>query len=211
MARELSDKQKRIVDAALVRVARYGLRRTSMEDIASEAGISRAALYLDFRNKDEIVRTAAETLQEESLRRAESHATSEGPLADRLVAAIEAKSLAFVELTLASPHGGEILDETNRLCGEIVAAAQRRFRDLLTRVLTTAARRGEIDPGRVGLTAATAAELLLRGLHGLKGSASAVDEYRADLAALVRVFLAAMRTDVFAPARRRTKRAATSA
>jgi len=48
--------------AALTRFARYGFRRTSMEDIAAEAGVSRAALYLQFRNKEEIlaaVRTAA--------------------------------------------------------------------------------------------------------------------------------------------------------
>lgn len=206
----MSEKRRRILDAALVRVSRYGFRRTSMEDIAGEAGISRAALYLDFRNKDEIFRTAAATLQDESLRRAEAEAAGERPLADRLIAVIEAKSLAFVELAFSSPHGGEILDETNRLCGDIVADAQRRFASLLTRLFTEGARRGEVDPKRVGLTPAGAADLLLKSLRGLKGSGRGVAEYRADAAALVRLFLSGMGASAgqrtAAPARGRSAR-----
>src|SRR5581483_9911319 len=58
---------ERILDAALVRFAQYGFRRTSMEDIAAEAGVSRAALYLQFDNKEAIFRALSEALHERAL------------------------------------------------------------------------------------------------------------------------------------------------
>jgi AcrR family transcriptional regulator len=46
----------RILDAALDRFAAFGLRRTTMEDIASAADVARATVYRRFTGRDEIVR-----------------------------------------------------------------------------------------------------------------------------------------------------------
>ncbi len=46
----------RILDAALDRFSTFGLRRTTMDDIASSAGVGRATLYRRFAGRDEIVR-----------------------------------------------------------------------------------------------------------------------------------------------------------
>ena len=54
----------RILGAAFTLFGRYGFKRASMEDIASEAGLSRTALYLQFRNKEEIFRELAIGLHE---------------------------------------------------------------------------------------------------------------------------------------------------
>ena len=67
MGRESIATRERILGAAFVRFARYGFRRTSMEDIAGEAGVSRAALYLQFRNKEEIFKSLAQDLQDRAL------------------------------------------------------------------------------------------------------------------------------------------------
>jgi len=45
----------RLYEAALACFGRDGIRRTSMDDIAGEAGISRPSLYTYFASKDEIV------------------------------------------------------------------------------------------------------------------------------------------------------------
>lgn len=45
----------RILDSAYACFERYGVRKTTIEDIATEAGISRPTLYKRFANKDEIV------------------------------------------------------------------------------------------------------------------------------------------------------------
>src|SRR5260221_13767781 len=48
----------RIRDAALVCIGRFGLAKTTVDDIAREAGCSRATLYRYFDGKPAIVRAA---------------------------------------------------------------------------------------------------------------------------------------------------------
>jgi AcrR family transcriptional regulator len=194
MAREVLATRERIQRAALVRFSRYGFRRTSMEDIASEAGVSRAALYLQFKNKEEIFRSLAADLQEGALDRATAAAAAAGSFAERLRTTIEAKTLEIVALTSESAHGAELMDEHNRSCGDIVASARKRFLQLLTRVFRDAAERGEIDLAATSLKPADAAALLHASLQGLKGPGVGADEYRTRVAGLVRVFAAACGT-----------------
>ena len=54
---DIEEKQARILNAALGVFAAYGLKRSSMEDIAKAADMSRAALYQHFRNKEDILST----------------------------------------------------------------------------------------------------------------------------------------------------------
>lgn len=192
MARETVATRERIQAAAFVRFARYGFRRTSMEDIAIEAGVSRAALYLQFRNKEEIFVSLARQLQEDALERAAAALRSDAPLAERIRSAIEAKSLKLVEITLGSPHGAELMDETNRLCSDLVGETERHFVDRLARLLRRAAQSGEIDLASLHVSATEAAQLLLRAVKGLKGPGVTVDGYRDGLAKLVRVFVAGL-------------------
>ena len=91
-----------------------------------------------------------------------------------------------------SPHGSELLDENNRLCGDLAADSERRFQAVLTRVVRRAAQRRELDLAAAGVSAADAAQLLMRSVSGLKGPGVTVDTYRARLAALVRIFVAGL-------------------
>ena len=184
--------RERILAAALARFAHYGFRRTSMEDIAGEAGVSRAALYLQFRNKEEIFRSLAQELHAHALAEAVAALQGAEPLAERLQAAVEAKTLRFVEIAYGSPHGSELMDENNRLCGDLAADTERRFQALLTRVFRRAAQTGELDLGAIGLNAAAAAQLFVRTVSGLKGPSVTVPEYRKRVAALARIFVAGL-------------------
>lgn len=46
------EREARILDAAARLIERYGYDKTSVEDIAREAGISKGAIYLHFKSKD---------------------------------------------------------------------------------------------------------------------------------------------------------------
>jgi TetR/AcrR family transcriptional regulator len=48
------DRMRAILDAAYRCFARHGARRTTMDDIAAEAGLSRPAVYQYVRNKDDV-------------------------------------------------------------------------------------------------------------------------------------------------------------
>lgn len=50
------DTSRRILDAAVERFTTFGIRRTTMEDIAAAAGIGRATLYRRFAGRDDVVR-----------------------------------------------------------------------------------------------------------------------------------------------------------
>ena len=71
LASPASTTRERILGAAFTLFGRYGFKRASMEDIASEASLSRAALYLQFRNKEDIFRDLARGLHDEGLSQAE--------------------------------------------------------------------------------------------------------------------------------------------
>jgi AcrR family transcriptional regulator len=45
----------RLIDAADACIDRYGLAKTTIEDVAAEAQVSRATIYRYFRNRDELV------------------------------------------------------------------------------------------------------------------------------------------------------------
>ncbi|MBO8126453.1 MAG: TetR/AcrR family transcriptional regulator [Firmicutes bacterium] len=48
------DKRDRILDAALCLINRYGFDKTTVSEIAREAGIAKGTVYLYFQSKDEI-------------------------------------------------------------------------------------------------------------------------------------------------------------
>jgi TetR/AcrR family transcriptional regulator len=50
------DKKLHLINAARAAVSRFGYRKTTLEDIAAEAGVSRATLYYHFPNKEEVFR-----------------------------------------------------------------------------------------------------------------------------------------------------------
>lgn len=192
MARPPTATREKILAAAFARFSHYGFRRTSMEDIAAQAGMSRAALYLQFRNKEEIFRSLSRQLHEQTMADAAAVLEGDAPLAERLRAAVEAKSVRFVELANSSPHAGELLDERDRLCGDLPAESERQFREALARVFRRAAHAGEIDLVAAELTPAEAAEVFARSTSGLKGPGVTVERYRRQLGALVRVFVAGL-------------------
>lgn len=157
-----------ILAAGLRCFSRDGYRRTALGRVAREAGISRAALYLHFANKDELFRALVAALHAATLRAATDAARAPGSLAERVTAVLVAKTGRFFELLRTSAHAEEFLDENHRLCGTLSADAASKHARLLSRLLAAADTGGEISLAAAGLTAARAAELLLDTTEGIK-------------------------------------------
>lgn len=132
------DRTSDVLDSTLRCLLRYGVRRTTMDDIAAEVGISRSAVYQYVRNKDDAVRRLVERLHEQALRAAGAAATSDAPVADKVYGILSAK-LELVSGPFAnSPHAVELLDEQARLSGDICRRFTEDLQALLTDVLTDA-------------------------------------------------------------------------
>ncbi|MEY4870945.1 MAG: hypothetical protein RLZZ563_275 [Pseudomonadota bacterium] len=105
----LSERQDTILDAAFHAFATYGYRRTSMDDIAKGAGLSRSALYLTYRNKEDIFRSLAIRYFDEAIRDMAGALASSGQSPEQaLLAAFVAKDGKFMEAVLSTPHGEEL-------------------------------------------------------------------------------------------------------
>jgi AcrR family transcriptional regulator len=105
----------RILDAAMVVFRRHGFRRSSIEQTAEEAGLTRQALYHHFKSKEALFRAVIERLHETALAAeiAAAHAAEKagGGLADVLVAQLTARLKQFIASFDGSPHIEELFSE----------------------------------------------------------------------------------------------------
>lgn len=183
-----------ILDAALRVFGQYGYRRTSMDDIAREAGIGKGTIYLSFASKEEVFQALSRRLAERMLAGAEAARHRPGATVDKLTAMHAAWFGTYAETIHRSPHAAELLDAKHRLSADLVADAASRYKRLVRDVLAEAAAAGELNLEPAGLTADTAAELLIASARGLQSSAASLPAYRRSLNTLVRVMIAGLST-----------------
>jgi TetR/AcrR family transcriptional regulator of autoinduction and epiphytic fitness len=182
-------RRRRLLDVALATFLRYGFRKTSMEEVARAAGLSRQGLYLQFANKDalfaSVVRHALTTGLEaarEALREADAS------LEARLVAAFDGWIGRFV-----GALGGDLadLEEVIAQYGPVIAEHEDEFADAVARTL-----RGSpvAAPQRAaGITARQLADTLLATARGLKHGCATREAFRERMAIAVRALCAAAR------------------
>jgi AcrR family transcriptional regulator len=181
-----------ILDAALQVFGQYGYRRTSMDDVAREAGIAKGTIYLSFASKEEVFQALSERLSQRMLAGAEAASRRPGATADKLAAMHAAWFGTYADTISRSPHAAELLDAKHRLSADLAADAASRYKRLVRDVLADAAAAGELDLEPAGLTAGTAAELLIASARGLESSGASPAAYRRYLDALVRVMVAGL-------------------
>lgn len=191
MTKDIDPRRKAILHSAWHAFAAYGFRKTSMDDIARGAGLSRPALYLHYRNKEDIFRSLAQFYYDEAAESLARALERDGPPSDVLAQAFEAESGAIVEDMLASPHGAELVDTKGTTSADIAEAGEAR----LTAIYEEWLRRGA-EAGRLRLpgTPAAAAEAIVAAHHGIKSAGIDHATYRRrarQLAALLGAGLAA--------------------
>ena len=206
-SRDATRKRIRILDAALAEFSTRGYSRTSMADIAATAEMSRPALYLHFRNKEEIFRAALEALLERTFetaraaleparvsprRRNSDEARVEERVAAQLDEFLQRYHGDLMEALTKTPHGDDFLVPDYPHAADIVEAAARRTRAELTRYFKGLAAEGAFDPDRAGRPAARWVELIQFSPYGLKQDHPSVALYRRRLEALATSVAAGM-------------------
>ncbi|WP_426570118.1 TetR/AcrR family transcriptional regulator [Streptomyces canus] len=157
-----ADRLTEVLDAAYECLTRYGVRRTTMDDIASTMGVSRSAVYQYVRNKDDAFQRVAARLHERALERARRAAAAEDvPYARRVSGVLAAKLDLALRLAGDSPHTAELLDGKGRRFGGLCARFGADLRGLLVGLFTEA---GTVD----GVAPAEAADICLALVVGLE-------------------------------------------
>ena len=105
----------RILDAAMAVFRRHGFRRSSIEQAAEAAGLTRQALYHHFKSKEALFRAVIERLHESALAAeitaANAAEMAGGSLADILVAGVTSRLRQFIASFDGSPHIEELFSE----------------------------------------------------------------------------------------------------
>ncbi len=183
---------QRMLDAALTLFSRHGFKRASMADIAREAGVARATLYLRFADKRAVFEALAASVVDEALAGAEVAWREDAPLAANLEATILGKDLRFFRLLRATPHGAELFDLDADLARAEAGRLDAGFHALLIRRAEAATRTGA-DFEALGGAAEFAAFLSVTA-SGVKYETRTEDDYRAAIRRLARVTAAATRS-----------------
>ncbi len=105
----------RILDAAMLVFRRHGFRRSSIEQAAEAAGLTRQALYHHFKSKEALFRAVIEQLHENALAAeiaaANAAEKAEGSLADILIAEVTGRLRQVIASFEGSPHIEELFSE----------------------------------------------------------------------------------------------------
>ncbi|QBF31290.1 TetR/AcrR family transcriptional regulator [Thalassococcus sp. S3] len=165
-------KQKAILKAAWNAFAAYGFRKTSMDDIARGASMSRPALYLHYRNKEDIFRSLAQFYYDDAVEEVRQALSRDAPVAEILADAFVKQGGSIKEAMLTSPHGLELIDTGNVIAADIAEDGEARLTEIYADWLQR-----EAKVGRVTLTA-PAQDMAAMFTTALKGFKQ-VGEYEA--------------------------------
>jgi AcrR family transcriptional regulator len=187
-----SARRERLLAVALEVFGRYGFRKSSMDEIARSADISRQGLYLRFASKDALFRAAVRQELETALAEVSRSLDEEGvALEPRVVGALDAWLGRYVGSMLA-PDIGNLLHDPAMQLGDIVEPARAEFDARLSAAI--AAAMSEKDRKRLGVTPEEITEALHTVAQGAKYLSNHYAESReecvARMTAAVRVVFA---------------------
>ena len=128
-------RQSAVLDAAVGVFARFGYRKTSMDDVARAAGVSRQGLYLSFANKEELFRRALEHSLSSQLSCAIAELSrAENGLETRLVLACKEWSGRFVGFLGAD--AADLMCASTSLAGATLAEYEWQFEDAMAHAIS---------------------------------------------------------------------------
>ncbi len=131
----MGKREQLILDAALSVFTRYGVRRTTMNDIASEAGIARQTLYNAYSSKDEVLKACICYTTDQSLSAIQAESTVSDSLGQQLDSLFQHKVIATFELLQATPDANDIINGFSEAGKQEIEQAGMRFRDWIEQQL----------------------------------------------------------------------------
>lgn len=174
-----------ILEAAAGVFLRYGFKKTSMDDLARAAGLSRQGLYLHFATKEALFKDAV--LHLIATTRAAGRAAlgrEELALEDRLLAAFEAVHGHAVGQPGAE-HMNELLETATQLVGPTVNEVEQSLAGDVAKLLRSAGVAAAWK--EAGVSAKDLAEHLCAASYGVKHRVTTVAEYREQMRVAVRI------------------------
>lgn len=167
-------RRQQILEAGRETIARYGYRRTSMDDIAKAVGVSRPALYQHFKNKSEIYRGVVSWVCDQSLFQVEDALSRDAPLSERLGNALKLGITDPHREVENMPHGDEILSFKDELATDILEDWGAKIGEKISRAF-------ENEPAVDSELAISLSHTLMNVISGLKARGLNADAMEQEL------------------------------
>src|SRR5271165_3669540 len=104
----MSERRAFILDAANRLLRHYGPHKTTVADVAREAGVGVGTVYLEFPSKDVLVEEISRTRYRSVLSAMRAAAGAGSPASDQLVGALDARLEAFLSIAAEGAHAGDL-------------------------------------------------------------------------------------------------------
>lgn len=179
-------RRESILQAAADVFLRYGYKKTSMDDLARAAGLSRQGLYLHFANKDALFKDAVTRLIHQGLAAARAALDREDlGVEERLLGAFVALKSHSDGSAMSPEHMAELFATATQLVGPVLDELEQALAADLARVLQAG---GVVARWQdVGLTARELAQHLQAASYGAKHQAKTPADYKKRMNVAVRV------------------------
>ncbi|MER8101839.1 TetR/AcrR family transcriptional regulator [Kitasatospora sp. NPDC094016] len=162
-----TDRRTAVLDSALATFARFGYRKTSMEEVARAADISRPGLYFLFSSKEALFRAAVTQALERDIAVVEHVlADVDRPLPERLLEAFDQWAGRYVGPLTRDV--AVVIEDNPNLLGGIAQTTPRRFEELITDAIA-------VESGQE--TATPVARTMISTSIGLKHQAATREFY----------------------------------
>jgi AcrR family transcriptional regulator len=186
----------RILEAAMTVFQRHGFRRSSIEETAEAAGLTRQALYHHFKSKEALFRAVIERVHDGALAdgaAAAAHAEAAGgTLADIIVAQVAARMKAFIASFDGSPHLEELFTEHRLQARDLYQHYAALHDAQVARTIERAMRREKLALAS-GMTVAKLTRYIGLAINGAKSvhpSMRPADTFLRDAEAMLRTLIA---------------------
>ena len=141
----MDDKRQRILEAARKRFRHYGVRKTTMQEIARDAGVAVGTLYLYFKDKDDLLVACTEEYVTRHRRQAEAILASGGSAAEKMRRYVLDRFRASqVTRAIGFRPAAELLREVLRVRPERRVEEGRMMAEYFVRILRLGMETGEL-------------------------------------------------------------------
>ncbi len=193
---DLGVKTEAILAAAMKLFTQFGYRRTSMDDIAREAGVAKGTLYLYFSGKAEVFRAMQQRNFDDAMSRCDAAEAAASTFEDRLAGVLDANYGWFHARYGASEYLSELGVTRVTVGADIAVQSEAAFATRLIHLFESSSATSEINLARSGLSAADLTATVLAAARGAKqasGEAVHPDNYRRSLTQIAAMAAAAVR------------------
>jgi AcrR family transcriptional regulator len=128
-------KTEKIIEAAGQRFRYYGIAKTTMQEIAADAGVAVGTLYLYFKNKDDLVVACAGEFAERHRREIDDVFNSKAASAEKLRRYLVGRFRAAEDVRMGTRHAVELTRAVMRLKPDRLVEEGQMMFEAVTRML----------------------------------------------------------------------------